>query len=48
MRGGAISGHVEQVEGLVSEAGMAILLEDHVIKKIGENEDLISEFSVQR
>ena len=45
MRGRAISGHVEQVEGLVSEAGMAILLEDHVIKKIGENEDLISEFS---
>ena len=42
---GPISGHVEQVEGLVSDSGMAILLEDHVIKKIGENEEMISEFS---
>ena len=45
---GPISGHVEQVDGLVSESGMAILLEDHVIKKIGRNEEMITEFSMQR
>ena len=46
MRGdGPITGHVEQVEDLVSDSGMAILVEDHIIKKIGETDEMVSEFS---
>ena len=30
---------------LVAESGLAILVEDHIIKKIGPTEELLSEFS---
>ena len=42
---GPITGHVDDESSLVADAGMAILVEDHVIKKIGETEELESEFS---
>ena len=41
---GPISGHVDDLENYVSEPGMAILIEDHVIVKIGDSEELVSEF----
>ena len=42
---GPIKGHVDDESSLVADAGMAILVEDHIIKKIGETEELESEFS---
>ena len=42
---GPISGHIHDLDSLVSESGMAIVVEDHVIVKIGENEEIISEYS---
>ena len=42
---GPISGHVEDESSLVSDAGLAILVEDHIIKKIGQTEELVSEYS---
>ena len=42
---GPIKGHVYDESSLVADAGMAILVEDHIIKKIGETEELESEFS---
>ena len=42
---GPIVGHVHDDSALVSEAGLAILVEDHIIKKIAESEELESEFS---
>ena len=42
---GPIKGHVDDESPLVADAGMAILVEDHIIKKIGDTEELESEFS---
>ena len=42
---GPIKGHVDDESSLVADAGMAILVEDHIIKKIGDTEELESEFS---
>ena len=42
---GPISGYIEDESSLVSESGLAILVEDHIIKKIGHTEELLSEFS---
>ena len=42
---GPICGHVQDESALVAEAGLAILVEDHIIKKIGESAELESEFS---
>ena len=42
---GPISGHIHDLDSLVSESGMAIVVEDHVIVKIGENEEIISGYS---
>ena len=42
---GPIVGNIEDESRYVTEAGMAILVEDHVIKRIGESEELLSEFS---
>ena len=42
---GPISGHIQDLGPLVSEPGMAILVDDHVITKIGESDEMLSEYS---
>jgi len=42
---GPITGNVEDESAYVTDSGMAILVEDHVIKKIGLSDELLSEFS---
>ena len=42
---GPISGHIQDLDLLVSEPGMAILVDDHVITKIGESDEMLSEYS---
>ena len=42
---GPIKGHIHDESALVSDAGLSILIEDHIIKKIAETEELKSEFS---
>ena len=43
---GPIKGHIHDESALVSDTGLSILIEDHIIKKIAETEELKSEFSV--
>ena len=42
---GPIRGHIHDESALVADSGLAILVEDHIIKKIAETEELKSEFS---
>ena len=42
---GPIRGHIHDESALVSDVGLAILVEDHIIRKIAETEDLKAEFS---
>ena len=42
---GPIRGHIDDESELVAGAGLAILVEDHIVKKIGESEELETEFT---
>ena len=42
---GPLKGYIRDESALVADAGLAILVEDHIIKKIAETEELESEFS---
>ena len=42
---GPIRGHINDESELVAGAGLAILVEDHIVKKIGESEELETEFT---
>ena len=42
---GPIRGHIHDESALVSDVGLAILVEDHIIRKIAETEELKAEFS---
>lgn len=42
---GPITGVIEDESAYVSESGLGLLIEDHVIKKIAESQELLSEYS---